>query len=410
MLSTLGRVGPLEKGYSRGTHRALPPGETLERVRPLLRAMGITRVANVTGLDVVGIPVVQAARPNARSNAVSQGKGIDLDAAKASAVMEAIETYHAERIRTATRFASAEELAGDVRVVDVRRLPQVAGSRYRADLDMLWIEGLDLFSNERVWLPYETVHARYRLPYPPGSGCFPMSTNGLASGNNWLEAVIHGLSEAIERDAAARFELDPGDWMSARIDLSSVDDPDCRTLIEMFERAGIMVAAWDITSPMGLPAFLCHALELDTGPRLVPRPADGQGCHLDKAVALMRALTEAAQARVTVISGARDDISRDRYGPDYDGGEIDAWRRTLQSYPGQRRFADIPDVATPTFDADLALILDRLRACGIAEVVVVDLSPPDDAPFVAVRVVVPGLAAPGNESRRPGHPRTGVVP
>jgi len=52
--------------------------------------MGITRVANVTGLDHVGIPVVMACRPNARGLAVSQGKGLTLDAAKASAVMESI--------------------------------------------------------------------------------------------------------------------------------------------------------------------------------------------------------------------------------------------------------------------------------------------------------------------------------
>jgi ribosomal protein S12 methylthiotransferase accessory factor YcaO len=46
--------------------RACTPEETLERVRPLLPALGITRIANVTGLDMVGIPVAAACRPNAR--------------------------------------------------------------------------------------------------------------------------------------------------------------------------------------------------------------------------------------------------------------------------------------------------------------------------------------------------------
>ncbi len=57
-----------------------------------LAVMGISRVTNVTGLDTVGIPLVMVCRPNSRSISVSQGKGCDLDAAKASGVMESVET------------------------------------------------------------------------------------------------------------------------------------------------------------------------------------------------------------------------------------------------------------------------------------------------------------------------------
>ena len=60
--------------------------------------MGITRIANITGLDRLGIPVVMVCRPNSRSIAVSQGKGLTLDAAKASGLMESVETFHAESI------------------------------------------------------------------------------------------------------------------------------------------------------------------------------------------------------------------------------------------------------------------------------------------------------------------------
>jgi ribosomal protein S12 methylthiotransferase accessory factor len=358
-----------------------------------MRGLGITRLANLTGLDVVGIPVVQAVRPNARSNAVSQGKGIDLASAKTSAMMEAIETYYAERTSRPTRFGSTCDMQAEGRVADVERLPQVPGSRYRPQLDMLWIEGHDLSSHAPVWVPFETVHARFKVPYPPGSGCFPMSTNGLASGNCRIEAVIHGLTEVIERDATTLFELHPDNWISSRLDLSSVDDADCRALIEMFERAGILVAAWDITSDTGLPAFLCHVLESEDGPGLLSRPAEGHGCHPDRTVALTRALTEAAQARVTVISGARDDIARDRYGRAYDMTEIDAWRRMLRDQAGPCRFTDVDSFVHPTFDADLTFILARLQACGVEEAIVVDLSPRESAPFAVVRVVVPGLEA-----------------
>jgi ribosomal protein S12 methylthiotransferase accessory factor len=76
----------LPKAHRRGCHRAVAPHETLARLRPLLAGMGITRVADITGLDRIGIPVFVACRPNSRSLAVSQGKGLDADAARVSAI------------------------------------------------------------------------------------------------------------------------------------------------------------------------------------------------------------------------------------------------------------------------------------------------------------------------------------
>ena len=110
------------KGHVRGTHRQVSPARTLERVRPFLGEMGITRVANITGLDTVGLPVVMVCRPNARSLAVSQGKGLDLDSAKASGVMEAVESWHAEHVVLRLRLASWYELAERAPVADVSAL------------------------------------------------------------------------------------------------------------------------------------------------------------------------------------------------------------------------------------------------------------------------------------------------
>ena len=73
------------KHYLAGTHRIMDPDATLASVLPHAPRMGITRIAVLTGLDVIGIPVVAAVRPNSRSIAVHQGKGVTLSAAKASA-------------------------------------------------------------------------------------------------------------------------------------------------------------------------------------------------------------------------------------------------------------------------------------------------------------------------------------
>ena len=80
------------KHYRTGTHPTIAPADTVTRLRSLMPKTGITRLANVTGLDRIGVPVIMVCRPNSRSIAVSQGKGLTVDAAKASGLMDFAET------------------------------------------------------------------------------------------------------------------------------------------------------------------------------------------------------------------------------------------------------------------------------------------------------------------------------
>ncbi|MET0410357.1 MAG: YcaO-like family protein, partial [Polyangiaceae bacterium] len=105
-------------------NRARSPAETFARLQPLFPLVGITRVANVTGMDSIGIPVFMVVRPNARSLSVSQGKGLSEGAAKISGVMESVEQWHAERIHLPLRLARLDELATEGRVADVTLLPR----------------------------------------------------------------------------------------------------------------------------------------------------------------------------------------------------------------------------------------------------------------------------------------------
>src|SRR5437868_5060616 len=97
------------------THRTVSPAVTLERMWALPPALGVTRLANITGLDCIGIPVVVACRPNSCGLATSQDKGVDLIAAKASALMEAAERQQAEQIALPRRIASSFDLGSVAR-------------------------------------------------------------------------------------------------------------------------------------------------------------------------------------------------------------------------------------------------------------------------------------------------------
>lgn len=374
----------------RGTHRSEALTRTLDKIRPLMPPLGITRVANVTGLDCIGIPVVMVCRPNARSLAVSQGKGLDLDAARVSGLMETIELYHAERILKPLVLASWNELRHGARVAPVEALPRISISPFHADLQLLWIQGTNAVSGEPTFLPFETVHTNYTLPLPTGSGSFVLSSNGLASGNHLLEAVSHGMCEVIERDATTLFRcMHAGDRAARRVDPSSVADADCRHLLDLFERAGVAVAIWDVTTDVGVATFHCIALDQSLNPFRRLGPLEGSGCHPVREIALQRALTEAAQARLTLIAGSRDDYGHERHQRTHET-EILERASKLLAEAGTRRFDDCPSFENDTFEADIAQILSQLAESGVEAPIVVDLSRPEFE-LAVVRVVIPGL-------------------
>lgn len=379
------------KAYRRGTHRTVDPATTLARVQPYLARMGITRIANVTGLDRIGVPVVMVCRPNSRSLAVSQGKGLTLNAAKASGVMEAIELYHGERIELPLKLGSVRDLGATHRLVDLGRLPRRADGRFQPNLQMLWIEGRDLLSDEPAWLPYEMVHTNYTLPFPSGSGCFIDHSNGLASGNDLVEAINHGLCEVVERDATALWHhLGRHSRDCTRLELSTIEDEDCIELVDKLRRADFAVAVWDTTTDVGIPAFYCVILDRrQVGSHL----GIGAGAHPSRSVALLRALTEAVQVRTTYITGSRDDLPPDHFTAPTIQQKLQHARALMATRAAPRDFREVPTYESDTLGDDLAWILARLRSVGIEQAIAVDLTL-RQLGISVVRVVVPGLEGP----------------
>jgi ribosomal protein S12 methylthiotransferase accessory factor len=381
---------PGVKRFLRGTHRTTQPAETLERLQRIAPEMGISRIANITGLDEIGIPVAAAIRPNSRNISVSQGKGLDLVAAKVSALMESIESFHAESITQPLLLASYRELTSTGHVARVERLPGTIGGKFHSDLRMLWIGSRNLLDDDSVWVPFECVDADYTLPFPPGSGCFQASSNGLAGGNHVLEAISHAICELVERDAYALWwARDEADRASRMLDLSTVDDPDCQAVLDRYKRAGVAVAAWDMTTDIAIPSFLCVISTRCHGDAAHLVAADGMGCHPSRSVALLRAMTEAAQCRLTVIAGARDDLARAMYRssrPQHQAAVLS----DLTERPAARDFRTCAEMAGSTIYADVMRELELLESAGCGEILCVDLTQ-ERFQVPVVRVVIPGL-------------------
>ncbi|MCP5069363.1 MAG: YcaO-like family protein [bacterium] len=380
------------KGYRIGTHRLVAPEKTIERLRSRLPEMGITRVANITGLDRIGIPVVMVCRPNSRSLAVSQGKGLTLEAARASGLMESVEAYHAERIELPREFATWGEQQKTRATVDLSKLPRTSRQGFDHDTSLWWMKGVELLSGESLWLPFELVSLDFRVPAPEGSGWFLASSNGLASGNHLLEAISHAICEVIERDAFSLWCLKTFPQAAAtKLILEGIEDPAVRLLLDKFRRAEVRVAVWEITSDIGVPCFFSTIIDRrDRGGGMYA--ASGFGCHPSCDIALLRALTEAAQSRLTAISGARDDLPRETYLQQRAPSVLRRQRQLVEGCEPRRRFDLVPSHQSDSFMGDISWLLERLLSVGLDQVVLVDLTAAEIG-IPVVRVIIPGLEA-----------------
>jgi YcaO-like protein with predicted kinase domain len=393
----------LEKSFLNGTHRAISPADTVKRYTPLMSEVGITRLANVTGLDCIGIPVYVSIRPNSRSVSVSQGKGLSADAAKASALMESIELWHAERVTVPQRLEAYSWLSRRERVVDVERLSRRPGVELAPDKPIMWALGYDIVAQKETWAPFDMVTLNL-VGDTYARSTFEMSSNGLASGNHVLEAIEHAFCELIERDSVTMWWLrDDATRKTFRIKLETIDDPGCREVLERFERADIQVAVWDVSSDAEIPTFMCAIADREG--RAMWRTLGafwGYGCHPSRAVALCRALTEAAQGRLTIIAGSRDDNFRTQYARQTNAHAFEQVRAKLLEGESMKSFQDRPDKTTSTFEGDIQALIDGAGKIGVDSVVVFDLTR-EDFKIPVVKLITPGLEGYlWHETYRPG--------
>lgn len=372
------------KGLRADAQRAITPEQTLQRVRGRFGAIGLTRLATITGLDCLGIPVVLSVRPQAGYLSVDGGKGFTRPAAMASAAMECFERHAGEHTPLARFTAGYADLDEQARI-PLAQLPRSRNSLFSPHLPEQWVMADDLLGGPPVAVPTVMV-ALERFRHRRSSLLpFSFSSNGLNSGNTKAEAMIGALYEVIERDASTCSKVA---WAAGaprrRVDLSTATSPDIASLVDAARAAGVEVVVLDCTVDTAVPTFVAYLCD-------VGNPTiglyHGYGTHLDPQVAVIRAICEAAQGRLVYIAGSRDDTSghhrRFRATFDEANAELLACPETVDLH----RFHD---ASGDTFEADGRTLLARLRGIGIDRVLTVDMTHPDIGVDV-FRVVVPGL-------------------
>ena len=364
-----------------GTHRAVRPEVTWARIEPQLGRFGITRVADVTRLDNIGIPVVLAVRPLSETLAVSQGKGVSVTLARLSAVMESIELWHAERPAVEDFVAAAADLDLPYALSDLNLRGPV--SSWADGLELSWVWAAPIAGGARVPVPLDLVRLSYSGEHFWRPRVFQTSSTGLASGNTFAEACLHAVYEAVERDVLAGAP-DRDDARRLRLDPTSFRSGHLRALLARLDEAGVEYEIEYLPNRFGIPTFAAYVWS-----PLFPIVCAGSGSHMDADVALSRALTEAVQSRLTEISATRDDIP----------SELDLARDGCVA-PGFRAHSD----GLPLEDAlrgdgedfddlelELAAVTRRVSDAVGHQPLAVELSTQPEL-FSVVRVVCPGLS------------------
>jgi ribosomal protein S12 methylthiotransferase accessory factor len=393
----------------------------------LARALGVTRIARLTGLDRTGVEVATAVRPDGHVLQVTNGKGDAWDEAVRGALLEAAELWAAERPAPGPTASAAELRArlGDEAVLGPGVLadpdvPAAEAESWEA-LRIAWSPATPLGGGAPVLVPAQAAHCPPPGGAALGPGVLRWTSNGMGAHPDRASALLHALLEAIERDRLARALpegfthgevarrlLDPRTLPGAaprtaarvaaleargfRVHLMDVGDVDPRPRLRSASRApqpGRRERTDERSrgrpgseAHLGLGLAVAAALLVDEGGGAVPVAA-GYACRPGRDEALSAALLEAVQSRATEIHGAREDVLHG----DRDSA-VPLAARCAAVRP-VRSAAAMPDPAAVPAGAAVRGIVARLHAAGIGPALSVDLAGP--AEVHVVKVLAPGL-------------------
>ncbi|GAA3081928.1 YcaO-like family protein [Rhizobium viscosum] len=351
---------------------------------PLCRRARITRIADLTGLDRIGLPIIQAIRPAALSEVTSLGRGMSKVSAAIGAIMESLERFYAEAIPAPRVFLStAERLEIGAGFFD-GFIPGASRENWR-EREIAWIMGVDVTTGALTPAPFELVHTVYTDPPPPHDGVFLRTTTGLACHRTDLAALLHGLLECVERDAMARAFETHGLMDRMRLPSSGLSAA-VQDLLSRLAGHGISAAFWYAPSPARIPVAWCQTIEAGEGEPTLTLPTEGYCAGLDIHQAAFGALLEALAARAGAISGARDDQTRRHYSRPRKAMLLDARDLILGKNAST---TDFPSVLPPV--TDFADLLGRIIVAGLGPVLAVPIASQNDPNVHCVRTILAGM-------------------
>lgn len=344
----------------------------------LWKKYGISRVSDITGMDILNVPVWISCRPLATTLSLNSGKSLDNTMSKAGAILEAVEFHAGENPHGEFQYCSYKQIPRGY-ALDWRECPLSRNAVLNDSTLIAWEQVEELVYGGVKYVPSDTIwlEGRVREPFMH----FQASSNGISAGVSVEDATESALLECIERDGwtcsehKARRYVDISDHHS--------------DIIDAVRYAGLVPMVMEATTDIGIPVY--GAILLD------PTGAEegaymGYGCRMNPAEALDRAVLEAVQSRVVYIAGARDDLMRRNF-------------LLLKKLDRSGISSVYRATAKPAFNPAkvTSSIIDRLQSAGFNKVFrkVLHEGTLNGASFAVVKVFVPGLEVPQFDNWHP---------
>jgi ribosomal protein S12 methylthiotransferase accessory factor len=308
------------------------------------------------------------------------GVAADWNPAYMKAIGEALERYAAAIYRTQDLDCGPPGAVGHA----VPPAAFVTAPGYEAPdprKECLWVKGERLLDGTAVRLPAEFV-----LFPPPQPSYRPAITTGLGLGNSGTGALLSGLYEVVERDAAMLA------WYSTYDPLGlSIADKQYLALERRLQAVDLEATALLLTQDIDIPVISVCVHRPLSAPQSGPWPrfAAGMAASLNPADAALGALEEAIQNFLELRGMGRERAVQEQGAIGTYGAFPDVTQQFVHPATTVPASTVGPDVV-PEGYAELDRLIERIEAAGLsaygARLTTRDL---ETLGFEAVRVVVP---------------------
>jgi ribosomal protein S12 methylthiotransferase accessory factor len=257
---------------------------------------------------------------------------------------------------------------------------------------MRWVVAQALGDGRRLWAPFDSVSIDFTRSTDDR---LDRSSNGMGARFDRDGARTKALLELVERDAVWAWLATPLSKRSLRqLDEATVPYGWFEDLCDKCNDCGLYLSIYRLPALIRLPVFFCELYEPRAG-AVLRRRSGGVGCALQVEQALLAAVVEAAQSRLTSISGVRDDLPA----TDPGGGVGLGWALPPSADDRLRSWDESVAMFTDKPLAGVEGVADLLARRGYPDLAFVDLSRPG-RPACVVKAFAPGLGA-LSRSRRP---------
>lgn len=402
-----GKVSLVTKNYKRQENgfRTLEAKQTSNLLMSLVNPLGpVIELEDDQLVDKLCLPVYQSSigiNPLLKGFRFHGGKGRTNIQAKFSAIGEAMERYNAQQFGNELGIATSfNELKKNKKVLNPRLLtldpnyPTV----YSDDLVIDWVPGINLNTDEKVWLPANAVFFVYHAK-ENSAEFMPQDTTGLASGTNEDEAILQGMLEVIERDAYTIYYRNK--IQCSQILVSDIFDENIKSLVKNLKEKKINVNLKLLKTDLNV--YVVHCTTEDEEKHF-PIYTHGAGASLNILVAISRAITECVQLRTSQlkIEKHKELFTNDlEYQPylSWGNGDKEAVYPFLNGYADE--IVDLTkcvDLSTGDLKGDIEYMVNDLSRHGFT-VYCASLSR-DDNPIATTRTIIPGLQPADDTLRR----------